>query len=39
MRDLLVECGRRKTVAGQEDMIESIALDMLAERGEQAAHA
>lgn len=32
VRDLLVECGRRKTVAGQEDMIESIALEMLAER-------
>lgn len=30
VRDLLVECGRRKTVAGQEDMIESIALEMLA---------
>ena len=39
VRDLLVECGRRKTVAGQEDMIESIALEMLAERGKQAAHA
>lgn len=32
VRDLLVECGRRRTVAGQEDMIESIALEMLAER-------
>ena len=32
VRDLLVECGRRKTVAGQEDMIESIALEMLAEQ-------
>lgn len=31
-RDLLVECGNRKTVAGQEDMIESIALDLLQER-------
>jgi 4-hydroxy-2-oxovalerate/4-hydroxy-2-oxohexanoate aldolase len=39
VRDLLVECGRRKTVAGQEDMIESIALEMLAERGKQPAHA
>jgi 4-hydroxy-2-oxovalerate/4-hydroxy-2-oxohexanoate aldolase len=39
VRDLLVECGRRKTVAGQEDMIESIALEMLAARGKQAAHA
>jgi 4-hydroxy-2-oxovalerate/4-hydroxy-2-oxohexanoate aldolase len=27
-RDILVECGRRKTVGGQEDMIEDIALDM-----------
>lgn len=31
-RDLLVECARRKTIAGQEDMIESIALDMLKRR-------
>lgn len=31
-RDLLVECGVRKTVAGQEDMIESIALDMVDRR-------
>jgi 4-hydroxy-2-oxovalerate/4-hydroxy-2-oxohexanoate aldolase len=39
VRDLLVECGRRKTVAGQEDMIESIALEMLAagKAGAQAA--
>ena len=34
VRDLLVECGRRRTVAGQEDMIESIALDMVRERAE-----
>ena len=27
--DLLVELGRRKTVGGQEDMIEDVALDML----------
>ncbi len=27
-RDLLVELGRRKTVGGQEDMIEDLALDM-----------
>ena len=32
VRDLLVECGHRRTVAGQEDMIESIALEMIAER-------
>jgi 4-hydroxy-2-oxovalerate/4-hydroxy-2-oxohexanoate aldolase len=27
-RDILVELGRRKTVGGQEDMIEDLALDM-----------
>jgi 4-hydroxy-2-oxovalerate/4-hydroxy-2-oxohexanoate aldolase len=27
-RDILVELGRRKTVAGQEDMIESVALEL-----------
>ena len=31
--DILVECGRRKTVGGQEDMIEDIAIDMARERG------
>ena len=27
-REILVELGRRKTVGGQEDMIEDLALDM-----------
>jgi 4-hydroxy-2-oxovalerate/4-hydroxy-2-oxohexanoate aldolase len=31
-RDLLVELGRRKTVGGQEDMIEDLALDMAKRR-------
>ena len=31
-RDILVEMGRRKTVGGQEDMIEDVALDMARER-------
>ena len=31
-RDILVELGRRKTVGGQEDMIEDVALDMLKAR-------
>ena len=29
----LVELGRRRTVGGQEDMIEDLALDMARERG------
>lgn len=32
-RDLLVELGRRKTVGGQEDMIEDLALTMAKEQG------
>jgi 4-hydroxy-2-oxovalerate/4-hydroxy-2-oxohexanoate aldolase len=32
-RDILVEMGRRKTVGGQEDMIEDVALDMLRAKG------
>lgn len=32
-RDILVEMGRRKTVGGQEDMIEDVALDLLRARG------
>jgi 4-hydroxy 2-oxovalerate aldolase len=31
-RDLLVELGRRKVVGGQEDMIEAVALEMIAAR-------
>ena len=32
-RDLLMELGRRRTVGGQEDMIEDLALDMAREQG------
>lgn len=32
-RDLLVELGRRRTVGGQEDMIEDLALTMAKEKG------
>ncbi|MEM8661172.1 MAG: 4-hydroxy-2-oxovalerate aldolase [Pseudomonadota bacterium] len=32
-RDILVELGRRRTVGGQEDMIEDLALDMARARG------
>ena len=33
-RDILVELGRRKTVGGQEDMIEDVALDLKKQRGD-----
>ncbi len=32
-RDILVELGRRGTVGGQEDMIESVAMELAAKRG------
>jgi len=32
-RDVLVEMGRRKTVGGQEDMIEDVALELLKQQG------
>lgn len=32
-RDILLELGRRRTVGGQEDMIEDLALDMAREKG------
>ena len=32
-RDILIELGRRKTVGGQEDMIEDVALEMLRAQG------
>jgi 4-hydroxy-2-oxovalerate/4-hydroxy-2-oxohexanoate aldolase len=32
-RDILMELGRRRTVGGQEDMIEDLALDMAKEKG------
>lgn len=34
-RDILVEMGRRKTVGGQEDMIEDVALDLARAAGKQ----
>ncbi len=35
-RDILVEMGRRKTVGGQEDMIEDVALDLSRAKAQQA---
>jgi 4-hydroxy 2-oxovalerate aldolase len=37
VRDLLMECGRRRLVGGQEDMIYDIALTIVAEREGQPA--
>ncbi len=37
--DILVELGRRRMVGGQEDMIVDVALDLLAQRESQSAHA
>jgi 4-hydroxy 2-oxovalerate aldolase len=37
VRDLLMECGRRRLVGGQEDMIYDIALTIVAEREEASA--
>jgi len=37
VRDILMECGRRRLVGGQEDMIVDIALTIVAEREDQTA--
>jgi 4-hydroxy-2-oxovalerate/4-hydroxy-2-oxohexanoate aldolase len=31
-RDILIELGRRRTVGGQEDMIEDLALEMVSQK-------
>jgi 4-hydroxy-2-oxovalerate/4-hydroxy-2-oxohexanoate aldolase len=36
-RDILVEMGRRKTVGGQEDLIEEVALELVRERNSPSA--
>ena len=36
-RDILVEMGRRKSVGGQEDLIEEVALELQSGRGDEAA--
>jgi 4-hydroxy-2-oxovalerate/4-hydroxy-2-oxohexanoate aldolase len=36
-RDILVELGRRKTIGGQEDMIEDVALDIAKRQAEEEA--
>jgi 4-hydroxy-2-oxovalerate/4-hydroxy-2-oxohexanoate aldolase len=37
-RDILVEMGRRKTVGGQEDLIEDVALDMARAKAQSPTH-